>query len=136
MENRENDEAGSLGESRKGFVSPFAVGGDQKGGQNKSLHDECKREGDMSVPKRNVLPKIDHVILPAVIVKIVVFQRDEFGKHLSEISREDGQEGEKRDACLAEGGKKGSEVPARRCGNPGSGPRFGYDQTDGGAVKW
>ena len=52
LENRENDEAGSLGKSRKGFVSPFAVGGDQKGGQNKSLHDEGKREGDISVPKK------------------------------------------------------------------------------------
>jgi len=137
LENRENDEARSLGKSRKGFVFPFAIGGDQKSGQNKSLHDEGKkRRGYLGAKKGNVLPKIDHVILPSVIVIIEIFQRDEFGKHLSEISREDGQEGEKRDACLAEGRKKDVKSQHDDAGNPGSGRGLGTTKPMTWAVKW
>ena len=137
LENRENDEAGSLGKSRKGFVSPFAVGGDQKGGQNKSLHDEGKkRRGYLGAKKGNALPKIDHVILPAVIVIVGVIQRDELGKHLTEISREDGQEGEKGYARLAEGRKK-DESPSTTIRETQEAARgLGTTKPMAWAVKW
>ena len=84
MKDAKEQKTGWFGKCRQGLISPFSIGGDQKGKNKQSLHKEGEStRGNFEIEKGNILPEFHSLAFEST--KFILILEFENGENFSEI---------------------------------------------------